>query len=162
VLNKKSYFCPKLISKIFNFALSKLLKYQKFWREPGQLSRLAHVKNRPWISTKSIKKFTFSRWTCTGVDGEWPGVGPKMEEGFVWMGGGYAGWPHGGSEFHTNHKCSRYLVLEAWCYRDFSVKSTYSIVELASRVDVVAPKVSKLILAKVWKSWAPSKVIVFS
>ncbi|GAU22757.1 hypothetical protein TSUD_129690 [Trifolium subterraneum] len=44
----------------------------------------------------------------------------------------------------------------------FSVKSAYSIVELASRVDVVMPEVSSLILAKVWKSWAPSKVIVFS
>ncbi|GAU10371.1 hypothetical protein TSUD_422770 [Trifolium subterraneum] len=43
-----------------------------------------------------------------------------------------------------------------------SVKSAYSVVELASRVDVVLPEVFSLILAKVWKSWAPSKVIVFS
>ncbi|MCH87610.1 putative non-LTR retroelement reverse transcriptase [Trifolium medium] len=44
----------------------------------------------------------------------------------------------------------------------FSVKSAYSVVELASRVDVIPPEVSGLILAKVWKSWTPSKVIVFS
>jgi hypothetical protein len=44
----------------------------------------------------------------------------------------------------------------------FSVKSAYSVVDLASRVDIVPPEVSSLILAKVWKSWAPSKVIVFS
>ncbi|GAU33935.1 hypothetical protein TSUD_357340 [Trifolium subterraneum] len=43
----------------------------------------------------------------------------------------------------------------------FFVKSAYSVVELASRVDVVMPEVSSLILAKVGKSWAPSKVIVF-
>jgi hypothetical protein len=44
----------------------------------------------------------------------------------------------------------------------FSVKSAYSIVELASRVDVAPPEVPNIILAKLWKSWAPSKVIVFS
>lgn len=52
-----------------------------------------------------------------------------------------------------------------WKYdatRIFSVKSAYSIVELASRVDVAPPEVPNIILAKLWKSWAPSKVIVFS
>ncbi|GAU49947.1 hypothetical protein TSUD_408420 [Trifolium subterraneum] len=44
----------------------------------------------------------------------------------------------------------------------FSVKSAYSVVELDSRVDVAMPEVPSFILAKVWKSWAPSKVIVFS
>jgi hypothetical protein len=62
-----------------------------------------------------------AKWHKGGGDehlGGW-GVGiwgPEMEEGFVCLRGGFAGWAHGGFEFHTNHKCSRYLVLEIWCY----------------------------------------------
>jgi hypothetical protein len=44
----------------------------------------------------------------------------------------------------------------------FSVKLAYSVVKLAFWVDVFPPEVSGLILAKVWMSWTPSKVIVFS
>ncbi|GAU11500.1 hypothetical protein TSUD_344900 [Trifolium subterraneum] len=46
--------------------------------------------------------------------------------------------------------------------RIFSVKSAYSVLVSNLGVTVVSPEVSDQVLAKVWKSWVPSKVIVFS
>ncbi|MCI47066.1 hypothetical protein A2U01_0068307, partial [Trifolium medium] len=44
------------------------------------------------------------------------------------------------------------------------VKSAYSVLELASKVEIVPPAAPGFVLAlaKAWKSWPPSKVIVFS
>ncbi|GAU18222.1 hypothetical protein TSUD_175630 [Trifolium subterraneum] len=40
----------------------------------------------------------------------------------------------------------------------YSVKSAYSVLELTSRVEIVPPTVPGFVLAKVWKSWVPSKL----
>jgi hypothetical protein len=91
-----------------------------------------------------------------------------------WMGSGYLGtWNGGGICLFERRICwmsSRGLwipyksqMLKIFGSRNMmlSVESAYSVLELASRVDVVPPEVSGLILVKVWKSWAPSKVSVF-
>jgi hypothetical protein len=44
----------------------------------------------------------------------------------------------------------------------FSVKSAYSVLELAYRAESAPPTVPSFVLANVWKSGASSKVIVFS
>ncbi|GAU14826.1 hypothetical protein TSUD_50380 [Trifolium subterraneum] len=71
--------------------------------------------------------------------------------------------------FHVSHqqdsKISKDQDLWVWKYDVtgiFSVKSVYSVLVSNLGVTVVSPEVSGQVLAKVWKSWVASKVIVLS